>query len=235
VPAPGQGDYGRQKIQGQAEYKSGDAKYTAKEKTEWVQRATPPISLSAYSLLNSATFYKPGYLEIRKMLWTGSRLTAIIDAIRMICGHCQAENVEGTLACANCGAALTLQPSLTGSAVSRPETKQKHCRKCGAANPADSSFCEACGADLSAAKKAASTGSRAQPARAVGSTSGAWWLLPIFFGWLGGLIAWLAVKDKDPGKARSMLIVGIVLAVLSMILTIILVMVGAFNFADLNY
>ena len=140
----------------------------------------------------------------------------------MICGHCQAENVEGVLACANCGAALTLQPSLTGSAVSRSESKEKYCRKCGATNPADSSFCEACGAGLSAGKVKAGTGSRAQPTRAVDSTPGAWWLLPILLGWLGGLIAWLAVKDKDPGKARSMLIVGIVLTVLSVILWAIL-------------
>jgi ribosomal protein L40E len=153
----------------------------------------------------------------------------------MICGHCQAENVAGALACANCGAALTLQPSLTGSAASRPETKEKYCRKCGVTNPADSSFCEACGAALSAGKAEAVAGSRAQPARAVGSTSGAWWLLPILFGWLGGLIAWAVVRDKDPGKARTMLIVGIVLSVLGVILWTIMAMVGAFNFADINF
>jgi ribosomal protein L40E len=153
----------------------------------------------------------------------------------MICGHCQAENIEGTLACSNCGAALALRPSLTGSAASKPETQQKYCRKCGAANPADSSFCEDCGADLSAVKKAASAGRGVQPARAVGGTSGAWWLLPIFFGWLGGLIAWAVVREKDPGKARAMLIVGIILSVLGVILWTILVMVGAFNFADFNF
>jgi ribosomal protein L40E/uncharacterized membrane protein YeaQ/YmgE (transglycosylase-associated protein family) len=153
----------------------------------------------------------------------------------MICGHCQAENIEGALACSNCGAALALRPSLTGSAVSKAETKQKYCRKCGATNPADSSFCEECGADLSAAKKATATAGSAQPARAVGSTSAAWWLLPIFFGWLGGLIAWAVVREKDPGKARTMLIVGIVLSVLGVILWTILLMVGAFNFADFNF
>jgi len=150
----------------------------------------------------------------------------------MICGHCQAENVEGSLACANCGAALTLQPSLTGSAISRSENKEKYCRKCGATNPADSSFCEACGAGLSEGKAKAGTGSRAQPTRAVGSTPGAWWLLPILLGWLGGLIAWLAVKDKDPGMARSMLIVGIVLTVLGVVLWTIL---GAFVFDNIDF
>jgi hypothetical protein len=42
--------------------------------------------------------------------------------------------------------------------------------------------------------------------------SGAWWLLPIFMGWLGGLVAWLVNKDIDPKKARSMLITGIVIS-----------------------
>jgi hypothetical protein len=44
--------------------------------------------------------------------------------------------------------------------------------------------------------------------------SGAWWLLPIFMGWLGGLIAWLVNKDVDPRMARAMLITGIVVSVL---------------------
>jgi hypothetical protein len=42
--------------------------------------------------------------------------------------------------------------------------------------------------------------------------SGAWWLLPILMGWLGGLIAWLVVKDQDPRMARSMLITGVALS-----------------------
>ena len=44
--------------------------------------------------------------------------------------------------------------------------------------------------------------------------SGAWWLLPIFMGWLGGLIAWLVNRDADPRMARAMLITGIVVSVL---------------------
>jgi len=39
--------------------------------------------------------------------------------------------------------------------------------------------------------------------------SGAWWLLPILAGWLGGLIAWLLLRDNDPAKARAMLLTGI--------------------------
>jgi hypothetical protein len=51
-------------------------------------------------------------------------------------------------------------------------------------------------------------------APAIQSVSGWWWLLPIFFTWLGGIIAWAANKNKDPKKAKSMLVWGIVLAVI---------------------
>ncbi len=43
--------------------------------------------------------------------------------------------------------------------------------------------------------------------------NGAWWLLPILLGWLGGLVAWLVNKDIDRGKANSMLITGIGLSI----------------------
>ncbi len=41
--------------------------------------------------------------------------------------------------------------------------------------------------------------------------SGAWWLLPIFVTWVGGLICWLVLKDRNSRSAKNMLIWGIVL------------------------
>lgn len=58
------------------------------------------------------------------------------------------------------------------------------------------------------------------PATIRKQVSGAWWLLPIFFGWLGGVIAWLVNKDADPQRARAMLITGIVVSV---VLTLLLI------------
>ena len=43
--------------------------------------------------------------------------------------------------------------------------------------------------------------------------SAAWWLLPIFLSFIGGIIAWACVKDRDPGMAKNCLILGIVLTV----------------------
>lgn len=66
---------------------------------------------------------------------------------------------------------------------------------------------------------------RPAPARTV---NGAWWLLPILLGWIGGLIAWLVNKDVDPKTARAMLITGIVISVLGVLLLATLT-AGAFG------
>jgi hypothetical protein len=60
----------------------------------------------------------------------------------------------------------------------------------------------------------------AQPSRPARRVSGAWWLLPIFMGWLGGLIAWLVNKDVDPKRARQMLVTGIAISALLLFLVL---------------
>jgi hypothetical protein len=55
------------------------------------------------------------------------------------------------------------------------------------------------------------------PSRATGPVSGAWWILPIVLGWVGGIIAWAATRDRDPSMARMMLVVGIVLSIIGVI------------------
>src|SRR5947209_18655086 len=59
-------------------------------------------------------------------------------------------------------------------------------------------------------------GSRTSPASAgvaTSAVSAVWWLLPILFTWLGGVIAWAMTGDRDPGRARAMLFAGNILAV----------------------
>ena len=45
--------------------------------------------------------------------------------------------------------------------------------------------------------------------------SAAWYLLPIFFGIIGGLIMWLAIKSEDPRKAKKGLILGLILTIIA--------------------
>jgi hypothetical protein len=48
--------------------------------------------------------------------------------------------------------------------------------------------------------------------------SGLWWLLPVLFGWLGGVIAWAVTRDREPRMARNMLITGIVVSVVLLLI-----------------
>lgn len=47
--------------------------------------------------------------------------------------------------------------------------------------------------------------------------SGFWFLLPIFFSLIGGVIAYLAIRDDDPKKAKSCLLLGIILFAIPLI------------------
>jgi uncharacterized Tic20 family protein len=45
------------------------------------------------------------------------------------------------------------------------------------------------------------------------NASVAWYLLPIFFGIIGAVIMWLALRNEDPRKAKKGLILGVILTV----------------------
>lgn len=52
--------------------------------------------------------------------------------------------------------------------------------------------------------------------------SGAWWLAPILFGWLGGLIAWAVVRARDARMARALLVTGIAVTIIGTALVLLL-------------
>ncbi|MBL7002261.1 MAG: hypothetical protein ISR80_05870 [Nitrosopumilus sp.] len=47
--------------------------------------------------------------------------------------------------------------------------------------------------------------------------SGLWYLLPILFGIIGGVIAWFVIKDNDPKKAKNCLYLGLVLLAINIL------------------
>ena len=51
----------------------------------------------------------------------------------------------------------------------------------------------------------------------VQNVSGAWYLVPFFFLLLGGIVAYIAVKDRNRGMANNLLIFGIVWSVVAVI------------------
>ena len=52
--------------------------------------------------------------------------------------------------------------------------------------------------------------------------SNAWYLVPILFGILGGIVAFLFLRKSDPQKARNCIYIGLVMMVLGIIINIIL-------------
>lgn len=119
---------------------------------------------------------------------------------------------------------------------------QAYCAACGSPNAAGAAFCNVCGTRLALPAGQPVYAQPVQPAQPIQytqpvqqvqpasgnqPTSGAWWLLPIFLTWLGGIIAWAAVKSKNKGKATGMLWLGIVLTVVYTIIWIILNVLSA--------
>ncbi len=59
--------------------------------------------------------------------------------------------------------------------------------------------------------------------------SRAWYLVPIFFGLIGGIIAYFAIRRDDPQKAKKCLWVGIILTAINIIVNISLVSTGVYE------
>lgn len=58
------------------------------------------------------------------------------------------------------------------------------------------------------------------------SRSSIWFLLPIFFNIIGGVIAYFVIKEDDPRKAKNCLYLGIILAAIPVLLILIPVLIG---------
>ena len=53
-----------------------------------------------------------------------------------------------------------------------------------------------------------------------------WFLLPIVFNVVGGIIAFFIIREDDPKKARNCLYLGIILAVIPVILILLPLLIG---------
>ncbi len=88
------------------------------------------------------------------------------------------------------------------------------CKSCKATIPKNAMFCPECGAAVTY------DGRELKPREHV---SWMWWLLPLFpvAPVIGGIIAWAYNRNRDPGKAASMLWLGISLFVILIVAAVI--------------
>ena len=108
-----------------------------------------------------------------------------------------------------------------------------YCTYCGAKIEPSSKFCSNCGkaTSIAAAQEKTASAGEGEGARIVKDIGGgrvagttekrasAWWyLLPIFLGFIGGLIMFFVLKDEDRGRAKGGLKLGIILSVIGFVL-----------------
>ncbi len=155
--------------------------------------------------------------------WPASYDRATTMSPPRYCPGCGGQVKPGVAFCGACGAAMPAVP--VAPVISRPA-----CPRCGRECSNAAAFCPDCGVPVAQtpvyqASAPAYQGYQAPQyqygAAAPSQTRGvsfAWWLLPVFLGALGGIIAFFGVYKKRMGLALAMLIVGIVLTVISVIL-----------------
>ena len=56
--------------------------------------------------------------------------------------------------------------------------------------------------------------------------SSLWFLLPIIFNLVGGLIVYFVIKEDDPKKAKNCLYLGLVLAAIPFLLIVVPILIG---------
>ena len=64
----------------------------------------------------------------------------------------------------------------------------------------------------------------------MGKTSKAWYLLPILFGLLGGIIGWYLIRKTDSGKAKLLIVIGFIPMIIYFVLISLLGLSDATGF-----
>ena len=95
------------------------------------------------------------------------------------------------------------------------------CNNCGSKILENTQFCTECGSSLNNSPQTNSSTQSQYPIQG-GKPSAAWYLLPIFFSVIGGIISWACIRDRDPRMAKNNLILGILLTVIPIIIGVVL-------------
>ena len=151
------------------------------------------------------------------------------------CSKCGASILDNNKFCTECGSLQKAQPSAgTGEGG--------FCGSCGTALASKFAPCPKCGVKTTVKsppppqQQPQQQPPQYQPQHPQqnygygGKPSAAYWLLPIFLQFVGGIIAWVCIKDRDPRMAKNNLILGIILTVVPPGVYFLIVGLGFFNF-----
>ena len=85
------------------------------------------------------------------------------------------------------------------------------CSSCGREVTSEQNFCPHCGGNIK------QNYSGFSPTPAFRQRSAWWYLIPILFSIIGGIISYLVIKDDDPKKAKNCLIIGLIMFAMGLI------------------
>jgi uncharacterized membrane protein YvbJ len=98
----------------------------------------------------------------------------------------------------------------------------KYCKKCGNKLELEDAFCDRCGAKQKMVVTLDQQETIAKPGDAKSGftqtkPTSLWYLLPVCFSVLGGIIGYVAVKDENKKMADDLLIIGIVICIICVV------------------
>ena len=104
----------------------------------------------------------------------------------------------------------------TASNISTESENNVFCTNCGNKILESAQFCTNCGKSPNATSHTNDSNYQqySQPTQSAG---GIWYLLPIFFGLFGGIIAWAVIRNRNSNRAKNCLILGIVITVVPIV------------------
>ena len=91
------------------------------------------------------------------------------------------------------------------------------CNNCGSKILEKTQFCTDCGNSLDNLVQTSTTQNYGQGRK----PRATWYLLPLAFYFIGGIIAWACLKDRDPRMAKKNLILGIIVTIIPVIVGLV--------------
>lgn len=104
----------------------------------------------------------------------------------------------------------------TVSDIPTESENKTFCTNCGNEILESSQFCTNCGTSPNTTLHT-NDSKYQQYSQPTQSAGGIWYLLPIFLGFLGGIIAWIVIRNRNSNRARNCLILGIIMTVVPIV------------------